>query len=344
MKNTVSNENIASLTMELSMLFHAGVSAADALALLAGEEEYKEILKGLPEMADDGASLAECLRGSGKFPSYVCGLIEVGEKAGRTEEALSALSRYYDRRSRLNRRIRSALLYPALMLVLMLVIIGLLLVKVLPIFDNVYSSLGGRLEGVAGGLLTLGQWLDKIMPVLWVLLALIVVFAGAFMFVGSFQRRALAFLHKYHGDEGIFRRMNTAHIVQAMAMGMSSGLQIEEALELAGSLMDDIPAAKKRCEHCCEELGRNMNMSDAMKKSSLLPPKSCRLLELGQKSGTMDSTLDKIAADLSEESENAIEDMVSRVEPALVLVCSLLVGLILLSVMLPLMHIMSAIG
>ena len=81
-----------------------------------------------------------------------------------------------------------------------------------------------------------------------------------------------------------------------------------------------------------------------MKASNLLPASACRLLELGQRSGTGDAAMVKIAADLTEESEAALEEKVSRVEPALVLVCSILVGLILLSVMLPLMHIMSAIG
>jgi type IV pilus assembly protein PilC len=81
-----------------------------------------------------------------------------------------------------------------------------------------------------------------------------------------------------------------------------------------------------------------------MKDSGLLPAGQSRLLELGQRSGAGDAAMEKIARDLSEESEAALENAVSRVEPALVLICSLLVGLILLSVMLPLMHIMSAIG
>ena len=107
-------------------------------------------------------------------------MIEVGEETGRTEEALSALSQYYEQRARLDRQVRSALLYPAVMLVLMLLVIGVLLVRVLPIFDDVYASLGGRLTGVAGGLLAIGRWLDSAMPVLWVLLALVVVGFGAF--------------------------------------------------------------------------------------------------------------------------------------------------------------------
>ena len=138
--------------------------------------------------------------------------------------------------------------------------------------------------------------------------------------------------------------MNTARVVQALAMGMSSGLQMEEALELSSSLMADVPPAQARCTECRERLEREEPLAQAMRESGMLPAASSRLLELGQRSGTADTAMEKIAADLSEESEAAIEDAVGRVEPALVLVCSLLVGLILLSVMLPLMHIMAAIG
>ncbi len=344
MERTISNAGISALTLELSLLLHAGIGVADALALLSEEADYKELLAGMPEKADDGASLSECLRESGRFPAYVCGLIEVGEHAGRTEEALSALSRYYERQTRLDRRIRSALLYPAVMLVLMLVVIGVLLVKVLPIFDEVYASLGGRLTGVAGGLLTLGRWLDKAMPVMWVLLALVVVFCGAFAAVPGFREKLLGAWRSKRGDKGLSRRMNTARVVQALAMGMSSGLQMEEALELSSSLMADVPPAQARCTECRERLEREEPLAQAMRESGMLPAASSRLLELGQRSGTADTAMEKIAADLSEESEAAIEDAVGRVEPALVLVCSLLVGLILLSVMLPLMHIMAAIG
>ena len=344
MNKLLSNEMIAALCLELSLLFHAGIPVGDALALLSEEADYKEILEGMAQKADDGASLSDCFRESGRFPAYVCGLIDVGEHAGRTEEALTALSTYYERRVRLNKRMKSALLYPAVMLVLMLIVIGILLVKVLPIFDDVYASLGGQLTGIGGGLLMLGRWLDQVMPVLWVILAAVIIFMVLFAVVGSFRDKLLGAWRNSRGDKGIFRQLNTSRLIQAFAMGISSGLPTEEALELSAELLCDVPGAKMRCENCRNLLDEGKNLNAAMQESGLLPAASCRLMELGQKSGTMDATVEKIAADLSEESEYAIEALVGKVEPALVLVCALLVGLILLSVMLPLMHIMSAIG
>lgn len=345
-QNTISYGELAGLCLELSMLLHSGVGTGDALTLLAEESdpEFKAMLSSMARRVDGGGALSEAMREAGRFPAYVCGLTEVGERAGRTEEALAALSRYYERRARLDRRVKSALLYPAVMLLLMLVVIGVLLVKVLPIFNDVYASLGGRLTGVAGGLLELGRGLDRIMPALWALLAAVVAFLAAFAAVPSFREKLTASWQARHGDKGVSRKLNDARLAQALAMAMASGMPVEEALELASGLLDDVPQTRERCLSCRTKLDGGEALASAMRQSGLLPPAACRLLELGQRSGAGDAAMEKIAGDLSEESEAALEEKVSRVEPALVLVCSVLVGLILLSVMLPLMHIMSSIG
>ena len=342
-KKEFSHGELSSLCLELSLLLRAGVSAGDALSLLA-EEDGGGTLSDMARQVDEGATLSAAMRSSGRFPVYMCGLVEVGERSGKTEEALSSLSTYYEERLRMDRRVRSALLYPAVMLGLMLVVIGVLLVQVLPIFDDVYASLGGRLTGVAGGLLALGRVLDKAMPVLLALLAAAAVFCALFAAVEPFRARVLALWRGSRGDKGVSRKLNNARVAQAMAMGMASGLPMEEAVELAAGLMADVPAAKERCLGCREQLDQGKNLSAAMRESGLLPAGQCRLLELGARSGAGDTAMEKIARDLSEESQAALEDRISRVEPALVLVCSILVGLILLSVMLPLMNIMAAIG
>ena len=138
--------------------------------------------------------------------------------------------------------------------------------------------------------------------------------------------------------------MNTARLSQALSMGMASGLSLEESVTLAAGLVEDVAGAAQRCKDCLKRLEQGEAQGNALKNSGLLPASSCRLLELGLKSGSGERSMEKIADDMAESSEAALEEAVSRVEPALVLVCSALVGIILLSVMLPLMHIISAIG
>ena len=342
MKRTLSYGEIAEVSLELSLLLHAGVGTGDALYLLGEDSPHKKLLSAMADEVDGGAALASAMRSSAAFPTYACGLVEVGERTGRTEEALAALSRYYEDRVRMDRRVRSALLYPAVMMALMLVVIGVLLVKVLPIFDEVYASLGGRLTGVAGGLLTLSRWLEGAMPVLWALLAALAVLAALTALWEPFRSGLVSLWRRRWGDRGVARKMNDAHIAQAMAMELAGGLPLEEAVSVAAGLVEE--GARERCLACRESLEQGESLGAALKASGLLPAGSCRLLELGQRGGSGDTVMEKIARDMAEESDAALDDLVGRVEPALVLVCSLLVGLILLSVMLPLMNIMSAIG
>lgn len=343
----LSNNEISDFCMGLSLLIHSGVGVGDGLALLAEEESDKaqrELYVELSKSADDGVSLAESVKNTGKFPDYVCGLLEVGERSGRTEEALNALSRYYEDRARLDHQIKSALLYPSILLIIMLAVIAVLLIKVLPVFNEVYSYLGASLTGIAGGLLKFGQALDKAMPFLCVILGAVVLLLILFAAVPSFRGKLTDLWRSRMGDRGVSKKINTACFAQSLSMGLSSGLPIEEALDLAGALLDGVPKAKKRCDDCKQRIENGESLSAALKASQSLPSPECRILEIGMRSGTGDSAMEQIARRLSEESDTALEESVAKVEPALVMVTSVLVGIILLAVMLPLMNIMTAIG
>ena len=343
----LSHRDIAAIAAPLALMLHAGIGAGDALTLLVDDEPDANRRALLSAMADDvdcGAPLQRAMENTGRFPVYVTALIEVGERTGRTVEALTALAAYYNGRERTERRIRSALTYPVILLLLMLVVIAVLLSKVLPVFDEVYASLGGRLTGVAGGLLLLGQWLDKAMPVLCVLLAAVLLFLAAFSFHAGFRAAVLALWRKGAGDKGVSRKLNDARFAQALAMGLASGLPLEEAAELSAALLKDVPSAQRRYAACRALLEGGTPLARALYESDMLPRSACRLLEVSLRSGSGDATMTDIAANLSEEADLALEELVAKIEPSLVMVTSVLVGAILLSVMLPLMNIMSTIG
>ena len=255
----LSDLQTASLCRELSLLTHAGLRPGDGLTLLAQEEQdgaLRELLAAMAGQTDLGLSLSAAFRDSGRFPAYVTGLLEAGERTGHTEEALRALSDYYEHRDRSNRQIRHALTYPVILLLLMLVVIVILLSRVLPVFDQVYTSLGGRLTGVAGGLLLLGRWLDAAMPVLCALLTLVLLLLAAFSLNDAFRARVLALWRRRWGDRGILRKLNDAHFAQALSLGLRSGLPMEEAVDLGTNRLGEVPSAADRCRRCRELLSR----------------------------------------------------------------------------------------
>ena len=176
-------DDISTISSGLGMLLHSGTGTADALSMMAGDMEgtrLQPLLEHMAEEADEGLTLTQVFQGEECFPPHVTSLLSVGERTGHIEETLDSISAYYDSRSRMSRQIRDALIYPMILLVIMLVVIGVLLVYVLPIFNNVYQQLGGRLTGVAGVLLSMGQGISAVMPVLCVILVLVTAFVIAF--------------------------------------------------------------------------------------------------------------------------------------------------------------------
>ena len=338
---------IADLCKQLALLLRAGVPTGDALYLLAEEEtsaEYKTLLTELAAQVENGVYLSDALSHSEAFPGYVAGLLQVGETAGRMEETLLSLSQYYEEQDKLSRRLRSALTYPVILLFLMLIVIVVLLTRVLPVFNDVYASLGGSLTGLAGGLLALGNFLNAVMPFLCILLGLIVVAVAAISLSHSLQDKLLTFWQRHFGHKGISRQINDARFAQALAMTLSSGLPLEEGVSMASALIANDPHAAKRRRDCLDRLTAGEDLAASLSASGLLPAASCKMLALGLRAGHGDVTMSEIAGRLSDEARNTLDRKVAMIEPALVIITSLLVGGILLSVMLPLMNIMKAIG
>lgn len=343
---TLNNCDIARLCRELALLLHAGIGLADGTSLLAQEEPkpLRDHLSKIAETLDQGFPLSEALRRSSIFPEHVWRMVRTGEETGRQEAALIALGEFYEDQHQLSLRLKNAISYPALVLLLMMVVLAVLLIKVMPIFDRVYASLGSRLTGIAAGLLYFGQGLDAILPVLFILLSLVLALGLVFHFCPSLQKKAVHSLQIRFGDRGIAKKFNNAHFARALAMGLSSGMTMDSCVELAQNLLQHSPDAAQRCSACANAMKEGLSVREAIESVQLLPPTQCRMLQLGIHSGNADSVMENIAQNLLEDAQNALDTTISRIEPAMVLICSLLVGVILLAVMLPLLDILSVLG
>ncbi len=346
-KFRLTNSDIGDLCLALAHLLRAGIGVGDALYLLAEDEErpnHRALLRQMAEAADGGLSLAAIVGSHSSFPEYMQGLLLVGEKVGRVPETLDALAQHYAGRARMERRLRAALLYPAVLTAVLLVVVGALLMWVLPVFNDVYAQMGSRLTGIAGGLLTLGRFLRAALPWLCGLTALLVAALWMAAICAPLQKRLMAWWNTHMGSRGIGASLQTARFAQALAMAMQSGMTGEEAVTLASALAQGSPEHQARCRRSLEALEQGASLPMALREQQLLPGGACRLLEAGARSGSAEVVMAKLAEDLLEESEAALEQAAARVEPMVVVVLSLLVGAILFSVLLPLANILSAIG
>ena len=343
---TLPDLELARLCRGFALLLGSGIGGAEGAFLLAREEQppLQALLNALGEHMDRGLPLAEAMAETGSFPEYVQAMVHIGEQTGRLEDALRGLAEHYEENVRTRRQIRSAVAYPAMVLGLMLLVVGALLVKVLPVFDRVYASLGSRLTGPAAGLLYAGQLLEASLPVILAALLVLAAVAAALRRFPGCREKGLAFWRQRWGDRGIARKFNNARFARALALGLSSGMDLDSSLSLAASLLGQIPGAALRCRQCIQAMEEGASFSDAMEGAQLIPAAQCRLLQVGFRSGSGDRVMETVADTLMEEARDCLQKRIGSIEPAMVLVSSLLVGLILLSVMLPLADILTALG
>ena len=342
----LTDTQTAALCRTLAVLLHAGIPVTEGLYLICQEEtgSIKTVAEALLAQMDQGIPLWEAMQTQKFFPAPVPSMIRVGEETGRLEEALTGLADWNDQRVRTRQLIRSALMYPTAILVMMLMVILVLLVQVLPVFDRVYASLGTHLGGLAGWMLHLGQLLKASLPMLGTLLLAAGILLLLYRFRSSFRLRVRDFFLRRFGDRSIARSFNNARFSRALAMGVSSGLPLEEALKLSCGLLSHIPAAHQRCQTALDQLEQGQTLALALGGCGLLSSTHLHLLQAGLRSGSADRILYHIAEQAETQAQERLETLVSRVEPAIVTVCALLVGTILLSVMLPLMNVLAALG
>lgn len=341
-KTMLTNEQIGSICMALAHLLHAGIGPADALVLLAQDETdqwCRQMLTHMARQADDGMTLSVAFRQAACFPAYVCTLVEVGQRVGRLEQTLQSLADYYRDRAVMAQRVRTAVLYPTVLLAVLLAVLVVLLVWVLPIFNDVYAQLGTGLTGLAGGLLGFGRALGKALPYL----AGVLILCGAAALIPRIRNAIKNVFLRTAGDKGVLASVNAARFVQALSLGRSSGMTDQEAVLLATTLAQ-VPGFQKRCHTCLARLEEGASVHQALQQAQLLPPAECRLLDAGVRSGRAETVLEDIAERMLDTAEEELEREVGKIEPAMVAVSCLLIGLVIASVMLPLIHIMSAIG
>lgn len=329
------------------MLLHSGFTAHYCVQMMLDDEpdaNGKIVLTALSEKLEGGASLSGAMEETKLFPQYLYSMIEIGEKTGRLTETLKALSIHYKRQENLSTSIKNATLYPAVLLGMMIIVVMILIVQVLPIFNDVFGRMGTQMSPFAVRLMDFGTWFRAASIVITIVAAAVFLLVLIVWLVPSFKEGLAKSLKNRFGGRGIFGRIALYQFVSSMSLALSSGLSVKEAVELAASLNKDSKSLDKKYNNCLSLLEEGGKLSDALHTSGLLSARDSRMLSIGDSSGMVDTAMTEIAERNDEIIQAEISRIVSRIEPTLVVLTSAIVGVILLSVMLPLVGIMTSIG
>ena len=345
-KRTFDNEYLSSFCKELYLVIRSGISVSEGVSLVAeGEpdEEIRGVLNAVYQQLEEGSTVTDAFRSAKAFPHYMLQMVSIGESTGYLESVFNALSEYYERQVSISRSIRSAVVYPAILFVMMLAVIAVLVIEVLPIFNDVFAQLGSTMSPVALAFMRFGEGLRSARWVFLGIAVVIVVLLILFAFVPALNKKWSAFFSRLFSRTALGKKVSAARVAAAMSMTLSSGMDPDAALEMSQQLTEG-SAAAAQIQNCRDRIAEGEGFAEAVGGAGIFAPVYSRMLSVGVRAGSLPTAMEEVARRSKEDVNLGIERTLGRVEPILVIVMSLLVGLVLLSVMLPLMGIMSSIG
>lgn len=339
----LSNSELSSFCGQMALILKAGISVPEGLTILLGDADSadeQEILKKLLEDMQETASFCHALTETGVFPAYLLHMVEIGEETGTLDDVMESLQSHYEREDAVRNSIRSAVTYPMIMTGMMAVVVLVLLVKVMPVFNRVFIQLGTEMTGFSRILMQAGTAISRYSAVfigILILLAGLIVY-GTRTDAGRKQFRKLG--QRIAFTRVIYEKIAACRFASGMALTLSSGLNPERSMELVSALNDD-PVFREKLEMCQQKINEGKELSDALVESGMFTGVYARMASIGSRTGSMDLVMDEIARRYQDEIDTRMNNLLAVLEPTLVVLLSLIVGAILLSVMLPLMGIMS---
>lgn len=340
MRNLSSGET-AGFCQQLSMVLKAGLYLGEGLDMMAQDSQRpdeKQMLTALKEALEQDGALASALEKAQVFPPYMVAMVRLGEETGRLDEVMETLAGHYAREREIQESLRTAVAYPAMMLGMVIIIVTVLLTQVMPIFQQVFAQLGAELTGFSRMVADLGQSLRSGVVAAG---AVVVVLALAALFLTTRGRKAARNLcYRIPGTRRLLESVDLCRFAGGMALALRSGLNPEYALELVYQLSSD-PHFRRRLEDVRQQMEQGQDMTQALTQAGILSGLYGRMAVIGQRVGALDETMLSIAQSAQTEVDRSIAQSLGWIEPALVVILSLLVGGILMSVMFPLLGLLA---
>ena len=348
MANTskLNSYEISSFCRQMALLLKAGIAPANGIDILKEDTKdpsAQKLLDSLAQVLHSGEKFHVALEMTEAFPDYVIHMVTIGEESGNMDVVMDSLADYYEREENIESSIKSAVSYPLIMVFMMLIVVMVLVMKVLPIFQQVFAQLGTSMSGFAQSLLNFGNALNRYSMVLIVLL---VILAGLFFYFTGTENGKSNFkllMYKFPATRKLMQELETERFASGMVLTLSSGMDTYEGLSLVKKLSSS-QEMKDKIDSCRELLLDGDSFPEALGKSNIFTSFYSQMVDVGFQAGSMDSAMKQVSDRIEKDTERRIYSLISILEPTLVIILSLIVGMILLSVILPLMGIMTTIG
>lgn len=344
----LSSSELSFFCMQVALTLKSGMLIYDGISWMHDDIEegkIKKVLGIIKQELSKGVPLYQAMNNSNFFPPYVVNMSQIGNATGKLENVMTSLSKYYDREEFIKLKIKNSIFYPSMLFVMMTLVIILLVTKIFPVFESMINELGGELSNEASILMSFSTGIltgKLIMYILIIFLIIIVAFLG---FGKTIKGKELynSFLNKNIITKVIMKNLTAYRFSSSLSLLLSSGLNIDNSLDLLLQILENSHLKNKiKVFQKCIKSGEPF--IESLSKLSLYSSMHLQMINMGHKTGELDTVMDKLTTILENEVEQRITNNVALIEPILVGVLSIAIGVILISVMLPLMNIMANIG
>ena len=345
MQPSVGEKDLVVFTRQFATMIDSGLPLVQCLDIQATNAEnptFKKQLSDIKETVEGGATFADALRKYPKtFDELYVNLVAAGEVGGILDTILNRLAAYIEKNSALKRKVRGAMVYPIAIIGIMTLVMIVIMTKVVPVFDKMFSEVGAELpvptqiligisdivvgyfvHGIIGGIVT------------------VVVLKQVFATEGGkrFRDRALLRMPAF-GD--LLRKVAVARFCRTLGTMISSGVPILDALEIcsksAGNFVVEQAIMKTR-----ESISEGRTIAEPLAESGVFPGMVCQMINVGEATGALDTMLTKIADFYDDEVEVAVDSITSLIEPFIISFLGIVVGGLVVALYLPIFTMSSA--
>lgn len=334
------------LCHQLALVFQSGVSPIEGIPLVAediSQPEIKASLKAISERIVDGMTMFQAFSLEGSFPDYMLNMINIGETTGMLDTVMENLSEYYESEADINKRIKNAIAYPVALAILMFGVICLMILKVIPMFGEIILSLGGQVPKEAEYLFLITVGLKNIL--FWLAIIAIPIILILTIFLKTPKGRQIFDRIKVHNpiSGSLYKKIIASRLGQGLSLTTKSGMNAIDGLNSIKGLVRNGYVTKKLNEASLR-ISEGESLSDVVRDTGIFPELFVKMLRTGERSGNLDSMIKKLSRVYGKEAELSLQRFSRTVEPALVAFLSVILAIVLLSVLLPLIGMMSSIG
>jgi type IV pilus assembly protein PilC len=338
LQQKVSPKDIVIFIRQLSTMIDAGLPLVQGLEVLAGQQENKTLKNILQETkldVESGSTLADALKKHPKqFDRLFCNMVEAGEMGGILDDVLKRLAEYMEKALRLRRKVKGALTYPIIVLAISALVIGVILIFVIPVFEQMFADFGGALPAPTQMVVNLSNFVKS-----YFLLIIGVMVAMVFLFRKYYKtekgRRVVDRLILKSPVFGpLLKKVAVAKLTRTLGTLIDSGVPILETLSVAAGTAGN-KIVEEVIYNVRSSISEGRTIAQPLGESGVFPNMVVQMISVGETTGALDQMLNKIADFYDEEVETAVDALTSMIEPFMIVFLGGTVGSIIIAMYLP---------